>query len=639
MRRDLLALLVTLSVVLSIGGFAVRAATSPTDPSPATGHAQVIAHGVAKMPASEFAWRVTSQSAELPADAANGKRPLGFLLADADPIFVTDDSKHEEARLASGEALFVRSGVKQRRISLTDQPASYFQIDLVDAQLANDAGDGELIFAGLTLGTISGTHDLDLVRDVLRPDEASEIGTSGPPFLLFVTAGSVTVTSDVSDASPPVDMLAGDAKELVGSVTVTATGDDGATFVAAIIGPEIPADLLTTPTAEPVEPTEPTADEATGTVRAETRICIQDFDPAGATVEQLETNCSAPLEQPLMHLIIDGTDNPQEATDGTADWADVPASTISLTEEGPNAPGQIACSGKWDDQPDGSPASGDVFAGDPDQGGVIDYDFKAGEALICVFYHALPVQVGSGSISFQVRLCPGGMIADTLDPGECWIATDGFDFSLSSPHQTLTRDLSDATYDEQSGFFTWPDLPFRPVDFGYGVGENELPEGYTSYIIESDGPVTDLGDGGYVVNLTADDPDVTMTVYNFGPETTGGSVTIHVRTCPAGMTPDTLDADQCEPTIADEEHPSLFYGASPNDPEVSVTTIDDGYRWDNVPFTTIAFRDKALPADWSLIADGLDGDPAGAINQLPSIELTPDNPDAEVTLYYFPPAP
>src|SRR5262249_55420617 len=159
-----------------------------------------------------------------------------------------------------------------------------------------------------TLGTIAGKHDLDLLRDVLKSGEVSEVVASGPPFLLFVTAGSVSVTSEVTKTPPSIAMKAGDAKDLVGSVKVIATGNDGATFVAAIIGPELPAALVPSPTAQPVEQTQSTPVPATGTVHAETRVCVQGFDPSGATTEELVANCTEPLAQPLMHLTINGQD-------------------------------------------------------------------------------------------------------------------------------------------------------------------------------------------------------------------------------------------------------------------------------------------------------------------------------------------
>src|SRR5262245_12365882 len=59
-------------------------ATEPNAPSPAEGHAEVIAQGVVRMPPTPVAWRAVARKAPVTPDAA---RPddlgLGFVLADA----------------------------------------------------------------------------------------------------------------------------------------------------------------------------------------------------------------------------------------------------------------------------------------------------------------------------------------------------------------------------------------------------------------------------------------------------------------------------------------------------------------------------------------------------------------------------
>src|SRR4051812_46070483 len=79
-----LAVFATATVALSLPSLATLAQAPPLetdDPSPATRHAQVIAHGVAPMPADEVAWRVTVDRAVPPTRADAEEHPAGFIVA------------------------------------------------------------------------------------------------------------------------------------------------------------------------------------------------------------------------------------------------------------------------------------------------------------------------------------------------------------------------------------------------------------------------------------------------------------------------------------------------------------------------------------------------------------------------------
>src|SRR5215212_8825387 len=129
-------------------GALARLQATLNDPSPASGHAAVIAQGVSEMPADPIAWRIVRDTAE-PLDVALPlERALGFVAADPDGVHVVDDSAGTQARLAAGEASFVPESAVQRRASLTDSNASYLRIALVAEGDANDGGDDELIFGG-----------------------------------------------------------------------------------------------------------------------------------------------------------------------------------------------------------------------------------------------------------------------------------------------------------------------------------------------------------------------------------------------------------------------------------------------------------------------------------------------------------
>src|ERR671910_2237014 len=94
--RKRFAFLVTIATVaLSLPGAATHAQAPPLeldDPSPATRHAQVIAHGVAPMPADEVAWRLAVDRAMPPARADAEERLAGFILADKGVVALVDQN-------------------------------------------------------------------------------------------------------------------------------------------------------------------------------------------------------------------------------------------------------------------------------------------------------------------------------------------------------------------------------------------------------------------------------------------------------------------------------------------------------------------------------------------------------------------
>jgi hypothetical protein len=99
---SMLAVLVALS---SVGGALAKLQTAGG--SPASGHAEVIAQGVAELPNIPVIWRVAKLDAQPAENAADFERVLGFALADRAAVLVTDNATGNENRLAPGEALFV----------------------------------------------------------------------------------------------------------------------------------------------------------------------------------------------------------------------------------------------------------------------------------------------------------------------------------------------------------------------------------------------------------------------------------------------------------------------------------------------------------------------------------------------------
>jgi hypothetical protein len=236
--------------------------------SPATGHAAVIAQGVAPMPRVEVAWRVVEGQARREANAPRAARTLGFVLADEGAVVVTDEDTGRRTHLAPGEAVFAAQDVRQRRASTGDDAVAYYGIELVVADLVADEatiGSADLLFAGDGFRAPGGERDLDLVRDVLEEGESSEIEGGDAPVLVLATDGEVAVEADGDEEI----LRAGEAAVFVGDLTVEATDEDGATFVAAVIGAEV----------EPV----PTPAAGEGLVYVGAFVCPDGVDPSEDT--------------------------------------------------------------------------------------------------------------------------------------------------------------------------------------------------------------------------------------------------------------------------------------------------------------------------------------------------------------------
>src|SRR5215216_3413921 len=94
---------------LLLPGLAARAQPPSLEsdaPSPATRHAQVIAHGVAVLPPDAIAWRFTADRTVTRRPRTLEERVAGFILADKGVLALVDQDGQLLARLAPGEAIW-----------------------------------------------------------------------------------------------------------------------------------------------------------------------------------------------------------------------------------------------------------------------------------------------------------------------------------------------------------------------------------------------------------------------------------------------------------------------------------------------------------------------------------------------------
>ena len=230
------------TVALSLPGIVTIAQAPPLesdDPSPATRHAQVIAHGVAPMPADEIAWRLAVDRAMPPARADAEERLAGFILADKGVIALVDQDGPRLARLAPGEAIWTEPGVARDVVGLERKSPDYYDIAIVPATEVAESDQG-VIGGAPFLAPTGDAFDVDLIRDLLNRAEESIVSTGPSPALLLVTSGVVFVES----SGGLVEMRTGDAAQVAGDVVITGASRVPAAFVVARIGPEVPAPAI-----------------------------------------------------------------------------------------------------------------------------------------------------------------------------------------------------------------------------------------------------------------------------------------------------------------------------------------------------------------------------------------------------------
>lgn len=594
-------------LMAAVPALAQVVALTPDAPSPATGRAQVIAQGVAAMPAPVLAWRVVLDTAELPDQATIEERALGFSLADRGAIVIDDEASGAQVRLAGGEAAFVPAGARQRRAALGPANTAYYRIALVPAERAADAGGDRLVLAGDTFAAPPGrAHDLDLVRDILGPNESAGLAAAAAPVLILATVGTVEVAPEGN--APPLRLAAGQATSVAGPVTVTGRAAQPSAFVAAVIGPEVPP-----PPAPPV-----------GTITIDVLACPADLTPEAAAAAGFApatmAGCAAQPLDPLPALVLaSGELLPPDVPDPAAAryrWTGLLYSPFPFAEPPLPRPYRdwvlvdaagvpVAASGGSGVQPVG----GALVVGDP----VPDVTAR-------LFLFAR----GEGSISLNVFACPAGMTVETLVPASCPPAAADPAVALTEIDTGGILDLAQAI-GHTGGERRWENLAFGD----YLLTVSTLPPGFDRAGVR--GATFDEAVGGYRLTLDETTPAAAVDLFLFPPAATG-SLTLRVYDCPPPMTRATMVGDVCpsgDPTSVNlTGEDGLTRGGAEG------TIAGNAVTWDGLAAGTYVMSSTGLGAGFA------DAFVPGAAEIAPgqfATTLAPDAP-AEFAIYRFAPA-
>ena len=217
-----------IAALMASGSIADAAApAAPEPPSPASGHAAVIAQGVVGFDGAAYRWKLGSHS--VPAECSLFTAAGGTLLAvTSGPAVTVHGAEGTWSRLAAGEATFRFSG---STASTTASAAA--TLTTIGLDVATDGGAD-----AFTPG--AGTHDMELLRDVLATGETFTLTSELPAFVL-VTSGSVT---DAAGAA----LSSGASSNFSGAIALTNSAAEPATILVAVIGPVLSAGQGSAPT-------------------------------------------------------------------------------------------------------------------------------------------------------------------------------------------------------------------------------------------------------------------------------------------------------------------------------------------------------------------------------------------------------
>lgn len=512
-------------------------------PSPATGHASVIAQGVSTLPDTSSAWRVSQPTATSLDSGEPTNYGLGFTVATDGGVLVNDYTSGLQQRLSNGEAAFSERGAYQQHASLSGSDVQYLRIGLVSGDGADGEGEN-VVYAGDAFTSVDGLRDIDLIRDVLADGETTSVSSNVAPALVYVVSGEVVV----DDGSNTTTVSGGNGATISGDFDIEAQGQ--ATVLVAVIGSEVPA-----------------PPRITGTVTLDIRAC-----PADVTKEQLEESAASGSNEAFAPCT--GLADPAKAgleLDLTPANGDaLPLSDADLGDDD----GVVT----WNALPFGEYGLGDITAypesyndfvmsdGNLNLGDHGDFTLSRDNPDVYRVIYLLQAPTATGSIEIAYRSCRVASF-DDFDPSACQtyvgeVVTQIFVNGADTPLRADDGELVDAPHT-----IRWGDLPVAtsedpsatdPGAYVIGFG----PENTDTTQIVVDGAEYDDASGNYRLNLTPEHPDATVTFYAVNLDTSLGRIYISGVVCP-------------DPTSAIEECTT----GSPQLPAVSITT-GSGERFD-----------------------------------------------------------
>ena len=288
---------------------------TPSPPSPAAGHSEVVAQSVIEFDGGAYHWALVHESVEPDAgDVALVPGGPSFLVASGGVLVIGDAGGTGQVRLASGEATFLVAGGESAMWADGGEP-SYYAIELVGGESSSDAASSERSFS---VG--EGNRDVDLIRDVVSSGETLMISANeSVPVLVVVTDGAVNVAS--AGGAEDSAIGAGEVILVDGALAITPIGAEPAAVIAAVIGPMVERDSDVPPTTSTSD-ISPSAGTTVGGSTTSTP------GPTSSTVPSASTTTTGPMSNDTGTVLVvlptiptdfdgDGLSGAEEADIGT----------------------------------------------------------------------------------------------------------------------------------------------------------------------------------------------------------------------------------------------------------------------------------------------------------------------------------
>jgi len=301
---------ILLGSLLAIGSIlGVRAqALGPAGPSPAQGHASVIAHGIVQAPDSVARWRIFTERTASGGEARTFATS-SFVFAAGNPLLISEASTGYRQRLAAGEGMFVNSG-QTVAIEPFGAPEDFYVIEVGPGNASLPA---PALFVSDGFKADGLDHDLSLLRDVLAENEEGKIPGGATPTLILVLNGSLNVEPRGESAQT---LPAGRAGIFEGELALSGQAA-GTTYIAAHLGATIP--FASTPVVTQTPLASPTVQATPVPPKTPTPVPAQVATPTPTAATPAATRAATPTSTPASTADDDndGLTNVEEAALGT----------------------------------------------------------------------------------------------------------------------------------------------------------------------------------------------------------------------------------------------------------------------------------------------------------------------------------
>ncbi|HEU0116063.1 MAG TPA: hypothetical protein VFQ80_15360, partial [Thermomicrobiales bacterium] len=418
----------------------------------------------------------------------------------------------------------------------------------------------------------------------------------------------------------PVRLAAGQAASLSGALTLTPTGGQPATYVAATIGPEAPA-----PPAPP-----------TGTILMHGLGCpqttLEAARAAGFAGPALASCVPLALDPPPALTLANGNalapDRADPAT-ATYGWTGLLYSPFPVANLTPptNFSDFVLVGANGAIVKASDPAVAPTVA---NPGAILVSATDPNPTTTLYFFAG-----GTGSLSLAAYLCPAGMTFEHLVAADCQLANGGVAAQITGARDGVVHDQTAAT--SQPPNVVWSNLPFD----AYVIQFPQLPAGFANYTIP--GASFDQSSQTFSATVSADAPNPKLAVYFLAPPGTPtptagtgtGTVTVRIFDCPAGMTRANFAPGQCGPTSGTSVRLVLDDGTTRSGN--TATIAGNVVAWANVPSGKQRLEVFGVPPGFvDTVAPGLDE--LGANPPTFALPLSAAAPSADVSVYNFVPA-